>query len=55
MRYTVNLLIKFIQPKLKDIRFNEVWCTELMAMAEYKNSKNEGFNDMFVIIDNFSK
>ena len=24
-------------------------------MAEYKNSKTERFNDMFVIIDNFSK
>ena len=55
MRYTVNLLKNFIQPKLKDIRFNEVWCTELMDMAEYKNSKNKGFNVMFVIIDNFSK
>ena len=54
MRYTVNLLIKFIQPNLKDIRFNEIWCTELMDMAEYKNSNNNGFNDMFVIIDNFS-
>ena len=55
MRYTVNFLIKNIQPKLKDIRFNELWCTELMDMAEYKNSKNKKFNDMFVIIDNFSK
>ena len=24
-------------------------------MADYKNSKTERFNDMFVIIDNFSK
>ena len=53
MTYTVNLLIKFIQPKLKDIRFNEVWCTELMDMAEYKKSNNNGLNDMFAFIDNF--
>ena len=55
MRYTVNLLIKFIQPKIKDIRFNEIWCTELMDMAQYKNSNNKGFKDMFVIFDKFSK
>ena len=48
-------MIKFIQPKIKDIRFNEVWCTELMDMAEYKKSNNNGLNDMFEFIDNFSK
>ena len=26
-----------------------------MDMAEYKNSNNKKFNDMFVIIDNFSQ
>ena len=32
-----------------------IWSFDLAVMIDYKNSNNEGFSFIFIIMDNFSK
>ena len=34
---------------------DEIWCTDLADMIDYKTSNNKGFRYIFVVIDNYSK
>ena len=41
--------------KLVYNHIDDIWSIDLVDMVNYKNSNNQGFRYIFLIIDNFSK